>query len=118
MAVNDSLLFCLDLRTSFDDIGRISSDRYEHCGGVPADLVYEYECVDDAEAFDAEYTELRVDDARFRRSSNTCGRRLQEFTDELVRRQKLGEGRGMEGKGRRGIRRQGRTGWNAALQWR
>ena len=69
------------------------------------------------EVFPDEYTELRVDDARLGRSSNTCGRRLQEFTDELVRRQKLGEGSGMKGKGRRGIRRQGSTGWNEALQW-
>ena len=86
---------------------------------MPADLILENGCVDDAEALDAKYTELRVDDACLGRSANTCSGCLQEFTNELVQGQKLGEGGGMEGggiEGREGIRWQERTGWTAALQ--
>ena len=76
--MNVSPLFHLDLHTRFDNIGRLFGHGYDHCSGVPADLVWENGCVDDAEALDAEYTELRVDDARLWRSANTCCGRLQE----------------------------------------
>ena len=65
---------------------------------MPADLVWENGCVDDAEAFDAKYAELRVNDACLDRSANTCGGCLQEFINELVQGQKPGEGGGIEGR--------------------
>ena len=80
-----SPLFSLDLRPRFDYIGRLFSDSDDRCDGVPADLVWEHGRVDDTEALDAEYTEMRVDDARLRRSTNTCRGCLQELTDQLVR---------------------------------
>jgi hypothetical protein len=43
---------------------------------MPTDLVWEHGSVGDAEALDAEHTEVRVDDTRLRRSTNTCGGRL------------------------------------------
>jgi hypothetical protein len=70
-------LFFVDLRTRFDYIGRLFGDSDDRRGGVTADLVWEYGRVHDAEALDAEYTELRVDDARLGGSANTCGGRLQ-----------------------------------------
>ena len=88
----------MDLRTSFDDIVQVTATTI--AAGFPLIWFYEHECVDDAETFDAENKELRADDARLGRSSNTCGRRLQEFTDELVRKPEAGgrKRHGREGK--------------------
>jgi hypothetical protein len=89
---HQQVFFSLDLRTRFDYIGRLFSDSDDYCGGVPADLVREHGRVNDAEALDAEYTEMRIDDTRLGRSANTCGGRLQEFADELVREHKRRRG--------------------------
>lgn len=83
---------------------------------MPTDLVWEHGCVGNAEALDAKHAELRVDDTGLRRSANTCGGRLQNLAVSSYEEQNRSGGKGAVG--RQGeIRRPGRTGWNAPLQW-
>ncbi|SRR6266404_2699515 len=67
------------LCTRFDYIGCFFSDCDDRRNGVPANLVWEYRRVDDAEALNAEHAEIGVDSARLRRSTNTCGGRLRKL---------------------------------------
>lgn len=85
------------LRARFDYISRLFGDSDDRCGRVPADLVWEHGCINDAEALDAEHAEMRVNDARFGRSADTCSGRLQKISRKFVRGFKWGEGGGRKG---------------------
>ena len=86
--------FSPSLRTRFDKIGCLFGDSNDRCHRMPADLVWEHGCINNAEALDTEHTEVRVNNARLGRSTNTCCRSLQNLAvSSYEEGQKSGRGR-------------------------